>query len=601
MGDIFIWLSGANRRLLAECPTERPKYFGLGAVIVVTGAMAGVSLAFALVNALGIALTGAIVFGILWGLAIIMIDRLFVASMHRQRNPLIYVVQALPRLAMSVVLGFVISTPFVLQIFKPEINSEIQQMQAAQRATYFKDLPTNPVYLTVHRDQTNVNNLGALAASGGSGIDISKDPQLVSLNSQLGNAQKQLAYWRNDLSCQLYGVGSNGATCKPGYGPLGHDDQVQVNHYSGLVQTLTAQITSRTNTLEQQSGQQQSSLKGTYQAQLKAAQQSLQAAQQQLTLQTANVTSGIKQNHGILTQLQALGNVTAKNSTLQAARWLLFLLFLFVDTMPVFMKLLINLMPAGTYDTILAGEEAMQIRDAEDERAQRQAARRAARQAEAAGVRARNEAYFAPLPGMTEDIVAARLRVEKHWLKRREDAMMRDVAAGSGIVGIGAPPAMVRRPDGWPAPRATLKSPWTREPTVPGDPLRSRPARPTRRAWLPALLAALRLRRRSRPELWRGAPGPGYVHAPDPEPGPPEPDGDRPDGDGPDGDMAPWADTRPMREFRRPDAAPYGEPADLDEPVDFVAAPAPEYPDGLAAYGHDGFARYAREEDDDAE
>ncbi len=134
MGDLFIWLSGANRRLLAECPTERPKYFGLGAVIVVTGAMAGVSLAFALVNALKIGLSAAIIFAVLWGLAIIMIDRLFVSSMHRQKNPLIYVIQAIPRLAMSLVLGFVISTPFVLQIFKPEINSEIQQMQAAQRA-----------------------------------------------------------------------------------------------------------------------------------------------------------------------------------------------------------------------------------------------------------------------------------------------------------------------------------------------------------------------------------------------------------------------------------------------------------------------------------
>ena len=576
MGGIFIWLSGANRQLLAECPTERPKFFGLGAVIVVTGAMAGVSLAFALVNALDISLPGAIVFAVLWGLAIIMIDRLFVVSMHRQRNPLIYILQVLPRLAMSVVLGLVISTPFVLQIFKPEINSEIQQMQAAQRAAYFKNLPTNPVYLTVQHDQADVNNLGALAASGGSGIDLSKDPQLVSLNSRLTNAQNELAHWRNDLSCQLYGKGTNGATCKPGYGPLGHDDQSRVDYYSAQVQTLSAEITSRTNTLEQQSGQQQASLKHTYQTQLKAAQQSLQAAQRQLTLQTANITSGIKQNHGILAQLQALNNVTKGNSMLQRARWLLFLLFLFVDTMPVLMKLLINLMPAGVYDTILAKEEALKIRDAEDDRAQRQAASRAARQAEAAGVRARNEAYFAPLPGMTEDIIAARLRVEKHWLKRREEAMMRDVAAGSGIIGIGSPRSAARGPDGWPAGRPELKSPWTRIPTAPSDPPRrpgGRAAGPARwSAWLaglrPTWLAGLRRPRRPRPELWRRAPGPAYEHEPVPA--------------APDGDMAAWADTRPMHEFRRPPAAPSGDPADRDEPTDFLAAPAPKYHDGLA-------------------
>jgi hypothetical protein len=482
----------------------------------------------------------------------------------------------------------VISTPFVLQIFKPEINSEIQQMQASQRAAYFKSLPTNPVYLTVQRDQTAVDKLGALAASGGSGINVSKDQQLVSLNSQLTNAQNQLAHWRNDLSCQLYGKGTNGSTCKQGFGPLGQDDQSRINYYSVQVKTLSDEVTARTNTLDQQSGQQQASLKQQYRIQLKTAQQSLQSAQQQLTLQTNNVTSGIKQNHGILAQLQALGNATKGNSTLQGARWLLFLLFLFVDTMPVLMKLLLNLMPASTYDTILAREEALRVKDAEDERTQQQAASRAARHAEAAGVRARNEAYFAPLPGMTEDIIAARLRVEKEWLKRREEGMMRDVSAGSGIVGIGSPRSAGRGPDGWTAGRPDLKSPWTRIPADPDDPLRrpgGRAAGHARRstwlaalrpAWLtgrrPTWLADLRWpgRRRPRPDLWRRAPGAADEHEP---------------ALAPDGDMAAWADTRPMHEFRRP-AGPDGDRADRDEPADFLAAP--EYRDGFALDDYEG-------------
>lgn len=77
--------------------------------------MAGISITFALVNVLKVSLRHAIIFAVLWGLAIMMIDRLFVASMHRQRNPFIYIIQALPRLLMSSVLGPVISTPFALQ------------------------------------------------------------------------------------------------------------------------------------------------------------------------------------------------------------------------------------------------------------------------------------------------------------------------------------------------------------------------------------------------------------------------------------------------------------------------------------------------------
>ena len=449
MGGFFIWLSGASRRILAECPTERPKYFGLGAAILVTGAMAGVSLSFALVNALKVSLRDAIIFAVLWGLAIMMIDRLFVVSMHRQRNPLIYLIQALPRLLMAVVLGLVISTPFVLQIFKPEITNEVQQMQAAEREAYFKGLPSNPVYLTVQRDQAKVDQLAADAATGGPGIDINKDPQLQTLSNQLGQAEGQVTYWTNQLNCELYGGTSGGTKCRPGYGPVGHNDQAEVSTWQNQVTTLNGEIKARTSTLNQQSQAQQNKLMETASSELKTAEQVRDAEQQQLTLQTQNVTSGIKQDTGLLTQLKALDAVTAGNSMLQIARLLLFLLFLLIDIMPVFVKLLINLTPASNYDRILAAEEQMQLRMAENNRAVRQASQRSAAQAEAIGVRYRNDALSAELPEMHEAIIKSRLRVEKEWLRRHEAAQMRNVAQGEGISGNGSLPHVDGRQGSW--------------------------------------------------------------------------------------------------------------------------------------------------------
>jgi hypothetical protein len=445
VGAIFIWLSGASRKILAECPTEKPKYFGLGAAILVTGAMAAVSLAFALVNALKITTTSAVVFAVLWGLAIMMIDRLFVVTMHRQRNPWIYFFQAAPRVLMSVVLGFVISTPFVLQIFKPEITNKIQQMQAAEREAYFQGLPTNPVNLTVESDQAKVDQLAAEAKTGGPGINISTDPQLQSLQRQLTTANNEVSHWTAELHCELYGGKIDGLPCHPGYGPDGKNDQQQITTWQGQVNTLNAEVRARTGLLTQQSQSQQNGLKVTAQHQLTGATQALQAAQTQLTEQTQNVTSGIKQDTGILTQLKALSAVTAGNSTLQWARLLLFLLFLFIDIMPVFIKLMINLAPAGPYDKILADEEGMQLRDAENGRAVRQAVQRQAAQAEATGVRYRNDALSAPLPGMRDAILDSRLRVEQEWLRRREAEQMRDVAEGQGIAGVGGLP----HSDGW--------------------------------------------------------------------------------------------------------------------------------------------------------
>jgi Domain of unknown function (DUF4407) len=449
VGAIFIWLSGANRKILSQCPTERPKYFGLGAVILVTGAMAGVSLAFALVNGLKISLDAAIVFAVLWSLAITMIDRLFVVSMHRQRNPLIYLIQALPRLLMSVVLGFVISTPFVLQIFKPEITNEVSKMHAAARTAYFKALPTNPVQLTVLADQKTVNQLKTQAASGGPPVDVSADKQIQTWTAQLAHANAEVTKWTNLQNCQLYGGTSNGVKCQPGYGPVAKNDQTEITTWQKDVTTLQNEIKTRTHLLETQSQQANKSLKKTASAQLAAAESALKAAQKQLNLQTQTVTSGIANNDGILEQLKALGAATAGNFSLEMARLLLFLLFLFVDIMPVFIKLLMNLTPATNYDKLLASEEDMQLREAENGRAVEQAARRQAAQAQANGVRYRSDAMSAPLPGLREDIIKTRMRVEREWLKRYEAQQLSNVASGQGLAGIGTHPPVGNGPQNW--------------------------------------------------------------------------------------------------------------------------------------------------------
>ena len=461
MGDFLIWLSGVSRDVLAQCRTERPKFIGLGAAILVTAGMAAVSLSFALVNALKAPLWAAVIFALLWGVAIMSLDRLFVVSMHRYRNPLFYLVMALPRFAMAVLLGFVISTPFVLQIFKPEINHQIKIIQATERSAYFKDLPHNPVYLAVQQDKATVASLTDEAATGGAAINPSTDPTIIGWQKQLATAQANEQTWFANLQCQLYGTAlPGGRKCIQGNGPLAKDDQQQYEYWKGQVSTLQAEIQQRTGTLQGQSVSQQKANQGQAAAQLSAAKQALQSAQQQLDLQTSNVTSGIYTDTGILTQLKALGNATAGDSTLAWARLLLFLVFLIIDTMPVFIKLLLNLAPESTYDSILADEERQQKRIAEHTRAVRQAAERKASLAEISGARDRLAALSAEVPGMRDQIMAARDRVEREWLRRWETDQMRRVANGQGITpadtGIGPMPP----PDSWPRYRSDGYRPW---------------------------------------------------------------------------------------------------------------------------------------------
>jgi hypothetical protein len=448
VGEIFIWLSGASRQILAECPTERPKYFGLGAAIFITGAMAGVSLAFALVNALKINLTAAIVFAACWGLAIMMLDRLFVVSMHRQRNPIYYFVQAAPRFLMALVIGFVISTPFVLQIFKPEITSEVQQMAATQREKYYAGLPNNPVQLEVRRDQTTYDTLDQTAKSGGTPAPVSDNPQIVAWNSQLNHANDEVQNWTNQLDCQLYGGTSNGVKCQPAYGPVAHDDQGKIDFWQGQADTLTSEIKTLTGQLGAKNAENQIAQEQTAQSQLRSAKDALDSAQTQLADQTNNVVSSINGNDGILEQLKALAAVTQNNFTLQMARLLLFLLFVFIDVMPVFVKLLINLAPAGTYDQLLAEEERTQVQDAENARAARTAARRQAIHAEAAGLRHWYEALRTPMPEARDELLAMRRRLDKQKRHMYEHQQRHNLATGRGLISTGMQPGSST----WPGP-----------------------------------------------------------------------------------------------------------------------------------------------------
>src|SRR5262249_52121971 len=65
VGRLLIWFSGAAPRILTRCPTERPKYIGIGATIVTTSIFAAISMTFALNTDLQVTLGLAIFFAVI--------------------------------------------------------------------------------------------------------------------------------------------------------------------------------------------------------------------------------------------------------------------------------------------------------------------------------------------------------------------------------------------------------------------------------------------------------------------------------------------------------------------------------------------------------
>ena len=209
LGRFLVWLSGAQPGILADCPTERPQYLGIGTAVLLTSAMAAISLTFAL-TALNVVLWMALPFGFAWGLFIMSLDRWLVVSLQRQDQKRRYLALAVPRLLVAAVLGLVISTPFSLQIFRPEIEHEIPIIQAQAAATYYQSLSTDPLTKQIAADQARVNALTTEINTSGQGINLDRNPELNSLIQRRDEAQKRATVAYAEWQCQLYGVSSAG-------------------------------------------------------------------------------------------------------------------------------------------------------------------------------------------------------------------------------------------------------------------------------------------------------------------------------------------------------------------------------------------------------
>lgn len=365
MGNPLIWLSGAQRDILARHRADRPKYVGIGSAVLITAAMAGVSMTFALHSALRIGLGEAIPFAIAWGIAIMSLDRWLVVSLVRQPSKWNYLWLALPRVLLGILFGLIISTPFTLQIFEPEINQQITVIQQQRADAYYKNLANDPLTRKIKADQAQVNNYEQIiSAGGGTGLNPAQDPTVQSLTQQLNQATSQATTDYNKWHCEMYGFPGH---CVVGDGPAAKADYAAYTHDENVISADNAKL----QAVEQQIlGQDKSAAANNLanaQKDLGPAKAKLAADQHEQTELEDSFNTTNASNAGLLLRLQALDEVAASNGTLQAARWLLFLFFTAIECLPILVKTLLNLGPENSYEKALAQAEQASLRLSEHE------------------------------------------------------------------------------------------------------------------------------------------------------------------------------------------------------------------------------------------
>ena len=127
--DFFWFCSGAHVDTLKKHPTEHNKYFGIGATIFFTALFAALSGGYAMYFVFSgspAAVIFAVLFGIIWGLAIFNMDRYIVSSISKTGTTNQQILQATPRILLAIMIGIVISRPLELKIFDKEIRQKLK-------------------------------------------------------------------------------------------------------------------------------------------------------------------------------------------------------------------------------------------------------------------------------------------------------------------------------------------------------------------------------------------------------------------------------------------------------------------------------------------
>jgi Domain of unknown function (DUF4407) len=294
--NFFVWLSGARPELLRYSGPDRVAYSGLGAAMLISGLFAGIAATYALQAALYIPLPYATLIGAAWAVGLTSVDRWGVFTIGRGRK-LKIIVAVLPRLALAVLFALVFTTPLLLRIFGPEIDTQITLMRTADANRASQSI-----------DQSFVGR------------------QVEVLQAQLDAQQSKANAAYSEWGCELYG--GSGCRNTAGNGPLAQAAHQQYFAATKQIASLTPQLT--------------------------------QVRSELTTLQDQEAFAILRGAPGVIERLDALDEVSA-NSAVTTTRLVLILFFLVLDCLPFLIRIQQVIGPQGTYEKILQMQERAEI------------------------------------------------------------------------------------------------------------------------------------------------------------------------------------------------------------------------------------------------
>lgn len=340
------WCCGGDKRILIKATHyDRVKYAGIGAIILVTGILACFSGGFAFhtifgpkdfgqseienietsreiassilsdyipfISGLFNSTTVTIFFAIFWGLMIFNLDRFIISSTGKGDGKSSISLKefgnALPRILMALILGIVISKPLELKILQPEIDAELQLVQNSHRDSLNA--------ITEVKFQQELKRLDELRAP--------LSNRKIEIAKLLEERRLEIVNLRDELQKEIQGrVGSG----RSGYGPAAKRIEDNISRGEIEFNAVKIELNNELESINQELND------------LKAQISSLDENRNNERIR--NIQNA-RQLDGLLARLEIADRIGG------LVPLFLTLLFLFIETAPIFFKLM---MEKGPYD-----------------------------------------------------------------------------------------------------------------------------------------------------------------------------------------------------------------------------------------------------------
>lgn len=362
-------LAGGRPDILRHLPGQLPRHVAMGAVLLTTAGFATISAAYALkMTNVASSWAVAIVFGIVWGLAILNLDRMLVIGIAKERHVGRLLGLAAPRVLLALVIGVVISTPLMLKVFEPEIQAQLAVNQNEQADQLDNQLANLESRLKKSRDEQSSLRARINAGPSADPADNAEIQQAQSEIDQLqSKADKQKADYDRLQSAATAESDGTGGTGVVGCGEQCRQKQRLADDARARWEQTTSEIATKTSSKQQRIEAIRPQLIEESRKAIKDAERDLptvNAKVESLESQLSNAKSRNQEandgNTGLIARLQALDEVTAQGGQAALAKWAVSLLFLSIELLPVLFKVLLNLSAPTPYDVAVEEIETIE-------------------------------------------------------------------------------------------------------------------------------------------------------------------------------------------------------------------------------------------------